>query len=80
MEELVPVLVVFIVIGLPIILVFVLSLVKTLKGDARKGISREASEEETRLIQQMYHSVARMEERIEVLEDIVLERARRRKD
>lgn len=46
--------------------------VKSIRG-CSGGISREQLEEETRLIQEMYQGLTKMEERINTLETILLE-------
>jgi phage shock protein B len=66
-----------IVMGLAIIGSTVLIALKILKGSlSRKG--RGAETEEVRLVQEMYRGLSRMEERVEALETILLEK--RRKD
>lgn len=47
------------------------------------GVSREAQRlqsEETRMIQDIYHGLLRMEERVETLETILLDRERNKKE
>ena len=53
-----------------------LSVLKALKGEgARTGTTGEA--EETRLIQDTYHGLLKMEERVEALETLLLDRQRK---
>ncbi len=92
MKEFMPVLFVFVVIGIPIICFTLYKIAKILKGPdhpnprsrlvaahdtARLAASKEA--EETRLIQEINRSLGRLETRIEALETIVLDRERSRK-
>lgn len=46
------------------------------KGGSRKA-GREMQAEETRLIQDIYHGLLKMEERVEALETLLLERERK---
>ena len=47
--------------------------VKTSRG-CRSGVSRQQLEDETRLLQEMYRGLTKMEERINILETILLEK------
>jgi len=47
-----------------------------LKGGSRRS-DRELQAEETRLIQDVYHGLLKMEERVEALETLLLERDRK---
>ena len=51
---------------------------KILKGGVSPGEQRRAAEE-TRLIQELYQGLGRMEERVEALETILLEREKGRR-
>jgi len=74
-ELLVPVLVVFIVIGLPILSVTLIKLARIIKGEPspskanKGGVNRD----ETELIQDIHRSLTRLEKRIDSLETIVLD-------
>lgn len=52
-----------------------LAALKIWKGDSGSG-SRTTNAEEARLIQDIYHGLLKMEERVEALETILLERDR----
>lgn len=41
------------------------------------GKDRKASEEESQIIQELYHGLGRMEQRVEALETLLLERERK---
>jgi phage shock protein B len=61
---------------LAIISATILMAIKILKGGvSRKGQQRQS--EETRVIQEIYQGLARMEERMEALETIVLDKERK---
>ena len=49
-------------------------LVKLVGGGSKE---RETSEEESRLIQEIYHGLGRMESRVETLETLLLDREKR---
>jgi phage shock protein B len=51
----------------------ILIALKILKGNKTK-VSSAASVDETKMIQEIYHSLSRMEERVNTLETILLER------
>ena len=53
--------------------------IKLLKGGATSKGQKEHSNE-ARMIQEIYQGLARMEDRVDSLETILLERERRRKD
>ncbi|MFO8007124.1 MAG: hypothetical protein R6V05_05230 [Candidatus Brocadiia bacterium] len=64
--------------GIPIVSILsgtVIALAKMLRADKGRGADGP-SEEETRLIQQMHRQLERMEERIESLETILIEKER----
>jgi len=78
MPEVIIVAIVFggIVLALAIIGSTILMAIKILKGGlSRKGQRFQA--EETRMIQEMYRGLSRMEERVEALETIILDRERK---
>lgn len=92
MQEFIPLLVVFVIIGIPIICFTLYKIAKILKGtdsldpkspgaatsdEPRLTASKEA--EETRLIQEINRTLGRLETRIEALETIVLDRERNKK-
>lgn len=76
-EFLVPVLIVFIVIGLPIMSVTLIKLAKIMKGDSGGGSGSKASatssREEAEIMQEIHQTVSRLEKRIDSLETIVLD-------
>lgn len=53
--------------------------VKLLKGGASKNVQKGHTDE-ARMIQEIYQGLARMEERVESLETILMERERARKE
>ena len=74
METILIVAIVFgsIVLALAIIGSTILMAIKILRGGfSREGQKLEA--EETRIIQEIYHGLSRMEERVEALENIILD-------
>jgi hypothetical protein len=78
MPEVIIVAIVFggIVLALAIIGSTILMAIKILKGGlSRKGQRFQA--EEARMIQEMYRGLSRMEERVEALETIILDRERK---
>ncbi|KAF0094593.1 MAG: hypothetical protein E1N59_1898 [Puniceicoccaceae bacterium 5H] len=70
---LVPVLIVFIVVGLPVICGTLLSIAKMNRRDAKES----ASSEEAAILQEMHDSLNRLERRIEALETITTDRESR---
>lgn len=78
-ETLVPVLIVFIAVGLPVLSVTLIKLARILR-DPNSGRSVSSDDNETddlQLIQDMHRSLERLEKRIDSLETIVLEREKR---
>jgi hypothetical protein len=75
----VPVLIVFIVVGLPIMSATLIKLAKIMKGDSGGNDSGSArsSQEEAALMQDIHRSLSRLEKRIDSLETIVLEKPSR---
>jgi phage shock protein B len=76
-EYLVPIFIVFIVVGLPVMAATLISLAKIMKGQSGgKGERRFSSDrEEAEIMQEIHHSVSRLEKRIDALETIVLEKS-----
>ncbi|MDX2111716.1 MAG: phage-shock protein [Verrucomicrobiota bacterium] len=82
LEEFIPLIIVFIVIGIPVICFTLIKIAKIMKGgnapepttSGRSG----AVAEETRMLQEMNQTLGRLETRIEALETIVLERERKK--
>jgi len=67
--------IVFIVIALPLIIIAgaILLAIKIIKGGTSSGDPKEQANE-TRMIQEIYQGLIRMEERVEALETILIER------
>ena len=72
--------IVFIVIALPLIIIAgaILLAIKIIKGGASSGDPKEQANE-TRMIQEIYQGLGRMEERVEALETILLDREKGRR-
>jgi phage shock protein B len=80
MNELVPILAIsmtgaILIIGM--IGVFVIVAVKSFRGGGKRTPESDASE--SRMIQELHHGLSRMEERIDVLETLLLDRVERPK-
>ena len=75
------VIVIFIVIALPLIIIAgsILLGIKIVRG-GRSSRDPKAQADETRIIQEIYQGLARMEERVEALETILIEREKARKE
>ncbi|MDP0501598.1 MAG: envelope stress response membrane protein PspB [Verrucomicrobiota bacterium JB022] len=73
MAAFIPVIVVFIVIGLPVICFTLVMLAKMNRRDGRSS----ATSEEAALLQEMHDSLNRLEKRIEALETITTDRTPR---
>ena len=73
-SAMIPVGIVFILVGLPIICLTLVTLMRMFSGGGR--IQREALREETRMIQEIHAGMEKLEDRIESLEAIVVERDR----
>jgi phage shock protein B len=73
------IIIVFIVIGLPVIATAFLIGLKIMRGGSSSQ-GRKAMEEETRIIQEIYRGLNRMEERVEALETIIISRERKERD
>ena len=65
-----------IIIALAIIPVTILFAMKIIKGRV-PGKTRELIDEEAKMIQEIYHGLTRMEERVEALETLLLEKERK---
>lgn len=74
-EFLVPVLIVFIVVGLPILSMTLIKLARIIKGEPGSSKSGKGgvSQDETELIQDIHRTLTRLEKRIDSLETIVLD-------
>ena len=81
-EEAVAIIIVFIVVGIPVICGTLISLAKIILKSDRGSTSsgKGSSSEEVRLIQEMHRGLSRLEERIESLETIVTEHDKTRKE
>lgn len=76
-EHLVAVIIVFIVIGLPILSVTLIILAKIMKGNSASGSKsdrKRSDREEAEIVQELHHNLTRLEKRIESLETIILDR------
>jgi phage shock protein B len=75
------VIIVFIVIALPLIIIAgtILLGIKIIKGGSSPKDPR-ARADETRIIQEIYQGLTRMEERVEALETILIESEKHRKE
>lgn len=75
--ELVPVLIVFIAVGLPVMSATLIKLAKIMKGDGgstdKSKSSTGSSREEAEIMQEIHKTVSRLEKRIDSLETIVLD-------
>ncbi|MCC5833476.1 MAG: hypothetical protein JJU20_01970 [Opitutales bacterium] len=67
------ILIVFIVIGIPIICVTLIVLAKILKGSG-SGSNASGNAEDLKILTELNRNLNRMEERIEALETIIIER------
>jgi len=72
-EFLVPVLIVFIVVGLPILSATLIKLARIIKGESGSSGTGKGtvSQDETELIQDIHRTLTRLEKRIDSLETIV---------
>lgn len=68
------VLIVFIVIGIPIICVTLIVLAKILKGNNSGGSTAASHADDLKILTDLNRNLSRMEERIEALETIIIER------
>lgn len=81
MEEFIPMIVVFIVVGIPVMCYTLIRIIRILKGESGREATGNAEQraEEARQFQEMHRSLTRLENRIEALETIVIDRERRQK-
>lgn len=83
-EFLVPVLIVFIVVGLPVLSATLIKLAKIIKGEpSNSGGNRQPNDpandrQEAEIVQEINQLVTRLEKRIDALETIVLDQSRKR--
>jgi phage shock protein B len=73
------IIIVFIVIGLPVIATAFLIGLKIMRGGSSSR-DHKAIEDETRIIQEIYRGLNRMEERVEALETIIINRERKERE
>jgi len=73
-DELISVLIVFIVVGLPILGVTLIKLAKIIRGDAGSRGRSGNGAEETEMLQEINRTLSRLEKRIDSLETIVLDK------
>jgi hypothetical protein len=80
-EYLVPIFIVFIVVGLPIMAGTLISLAKILTGQSKSGKGKAAfsDREEAEIMQEINRTVSSLEQRIDALETIVIENTPKRK-
>lgn len=80
--EMIPILIVFIVVGIPVICGTLIKLAKIMRGDpvdepkasrSRKSGDASAPVDEARLIQEIHRGLTRLESRLDALETIVLQ-------
>jgi hypothetical protein len=80
-NSLIPVLVVFICVGLPVLSLTLIKLAKIIKGESTscgKSSNKEVSgREEAEIVQDINQLVSRLEKRVESLETIVLDQSKR---
>lgn len=69
-DNLVPVLIVLIVVGLPIMGGVLIKLAKIVKGDSSDKPRGSSSAEDAEIMQDMHRTLTRLEQRIEALETI----------
>lgn len=68
------VLITFIVIGIPIICITLIVLARILKGNNSGGSSASSHADDLKILTELNRNLSRMEERIEALETIIIER------
>ena len=80
-EFLVPIAIVFIVVGLPVMSATLIKLAKIIKGEPSGGGSSgngaKSSREEAEIMQDIHRMVSKLEKRIDAVETIVLEKTSR---
>jgi phage shock protein B len=55
----------------------IIGIIRASKSGGLSGKNKQAQTEETRMIQDIYHGLTKMEERVEALETILIERKRK---
>jgi len=55
----------------------IIGIIRASKSGGLSGKNKQAQTEETRMIQDIYHGLSKMEERVEALETILIERKKR---
>ena len=75
-EYLVPIFIVFIVVGLPVLSATLIKLAKIIKGEStgNKHNGHTSGREEAEIVQDIHQLVSRLENRIDSLETIVLDK------
>ncbi len=58
----------------------IIGIIRVSKSGGLSGKDKQAQAEETRMIQDIYHGLSKMEERVEALETILIERKKREFD
>lgn len=58
----------------------IIGIIRASKSGGLSGKNKQAQTEETRMIQDIYHGLTKMEERVEALETILIERKKREFD
>ena len=82
-EYLVPIFIVFIVVGLPVMSATLIKLAKIIKGEPaedggrRRANNPEPVRQEAEIVQEINQLVTRLEKRIDALETIVLDQTKR---
>jgi hypothetical protein len=78
-EYLVPIFIVFIVVGLPVLGATLIKLAKIIKGEPTScgKDNGRSSHEEAEIVQDIHQLVSRLEKRIDALETIVLDKTSR---
>ena len=78
-ELLVPVLIVFIVVGIPVLSATLIKLAKIIKGEPGSGTKNgpRSDREEAEIVQDIHKMVTRLEKRIDALETIIIEKKAR---
>ena len=55
----------------------IIGIIRASKSGGLSGKNKQAQTEETRMIQDIYHGLSKMEERVEALETILIERKKK---
>ena len=75
----VPLVFMFILVAIALSGFILVSIIKALRGNS-SGKKKEGNMEETRLMQEIYRGLRKMEERVESLETIIMDKKRKGKD